>query len=486
MHGLIRSTLGPVFTKLERGATFDFYPPGGRTGIQYFTFYIERTERMVGKKVNTVILGAGESGVGAAILARQLGHDVFVSDKGSIKEKYKKELRNKGIPYEEGQHSEERIFQANTVVKSPGIPDTVPLVIRLREKGIPVISEIEFAYPYTNAYLIGITGSNGKTTTTMLTFHLLKEAGWNVGLAGNVGFSFARSVAEQSFDYYVLELSSFQLDGIDGFRPNIAILLNITPDHLDRYGYDFENYIQSKFRISKNLELGDLFLYNGDDQAVLSHLHLVPEKVERMEIKEERIQHHALQLPDARFDMQNTALRGRHNYLNALFAICALRHLGVADEAIRSGLTSFVPVAHRLEPVAILKGVSYINDSKATNVDAVFYALQAMDKPIVWIVGGKDKGNDYDPLLSLVREKVKAIVCMGVDNRKLMETFSGLAIQLVEAGSAQEAVSAASELAEEGDVVLLSPACASFDLFRNYEDRGDQFREAVLKMKNDQ
>ena len=433
--------------------------------------------------MKTIILGAGESGVGAAILAQKVGDEVFVSDSGKIKIQYKEALINRGLPYEEGQHDEERILQADQVVKSPGIPDTIPLIRRLVGKGIPVISEIEFAAAYTSAFLIGITGSNGKTTTTKLIHHLLWQAGWNAGLAGNVGFSFAREIAEGQFDYYVLELSSFQLDGIRNFRPNIAVLLNITPDHLDRYDNQLENYTQSKFRIVKNLKRGDLFLYNEDDEQIALHLDNLPDEVAKAAIRKEMIENHFVHVSGLKFDMQKTALRGRHNYMNAAFAITVLLHLGINAALIRRGLESFVPVAHRLEPVAEISGVSYINDSKATNVDAVFYALQAMEKPIVWIVGGKDKGNDYKSLFSLVQQKVKAVVCLGADNRKLKTLFAGMVPKFVETNSAQKAVGAARQLAETGDVVLLSPACASFDLFRNYEDRGDQFKEAVNNLK---
>lgn len=435
------------------------------------------------KKTRTVILGAGESGIGAAILARKLGHDVFVSDKGAIKEKYKEELEIKGIPYEEGQHDEQRIGQADQVVISPGIPDDVPLVKTLRAQGIPVISEIEFAFPHTNAFLIGITGSNGKTTTTTLIHHLMVTAGLKAGLAGNVGYSFARSVAERDYDYYVLELSSFQLDGIRDFRSNVAMLLNITPDHLDRYDYKLENYIRSKFRIAMNLRPGDRFFYNGDDDNIASMLDRTPEHVEKVALSAGQINGAILTVEKERFDLRETALRGPHNYFNALFAIHTLWYLGVEKGAIEKGLRSFVPVPHRLEPVGKVNGALYINDSKATNVDAVYYALQAMEEPVVWIVGGQDKGNDYEPLLPLVRQKVKAIVCLGADNRKLREVFEPVTPTLVETHGAEEAVKTAAGLARAGDVVLLSPACASFDLFRNYEDRGDRFRAAVRKMQ---
>lgn len=436
--------------------------------------------------MNLVVLGAAESGVGAAILAQKLGMEVFVSDKGAIKDHYKQALEQRGIPYEEGQHTWERISQADEVVKSPGIPDKVQLIKDLLQKGIPVISEIEFAARYTPSKIIAITGSNGKTTTTTLTHHLLKSAGVNTLMAGNVGISFAACVAaEVQPDWYVIEVSSFQLDGIREFRPHIGMLLNITPDHLDRYEYQLENYVRSKFRINMNQQAEDLFLYNGNcpnTAAFLANYHV---KGKSVVIVEEHIEGYQLQAGANRYDLTPTALRGRHNAMNALFAIHAAQALGLSAQAIQEGLESFVTVPHRLERVAEFAGVEYINDSKATNVDSVFYALQAMEKPVVWIVGGQDKGNDYDPLMPFVKEKVKAVVCLGIDNVKLFQTFSDTVGRIVETRSMDEAISAAADFATAGDVVLLSPACASFDLFRNYEDRGDQFRAGVLKYRDE-
>ncbi|NUO01727.1 MAG: UDP-N-acetylmuramoyl-L-alanine--D-glutamate ligase [Saprospiraceae bacterium] len=430
-----------------------------------------------------VVLGAAESGVGAAILATAKGFEVFVSDKGEIKESYKSLLAKYGIPYEESQHTQERIFQAAEVIKSPGIPDTAPLVKALEERGIPVISEIEFAGRYTTAKIIGITGSNGKTTTTLLTHHLLKTAGLNAGLAGNVGFGFAAHVAtEPAVDYYVLELSSFQLDGIRKFRPNIAMLLNITPDHLERYDYKLENYAASKFRIAMNQRAEDLFLFNGSDPNI--RIFGAGKKVESKTISltTDQVRGAKIEVEGSVFDLSKTQLRGPHNAMNALFAVQTAKALGISDAAINAGLETFKPAPHRLEKVAELNGVEYINDSKATNVDSVFYALQAMDRPVIWIVGGQDKGNDYGPLMPWVREKVKAIVCMGLDNSKIVHAFAPVIAEIRETRSAAEAVQTAKQLAEPGDAVLLSPACASFDLFRNYEDRGDQFRAAVLDL----
>ncbi|MCI5080055.1 MAG: UDP-N-acetylmuramoyl-L-alanine--D-glutamate ligase [Saprospiraceae bacterium] len=428
-----------------------------------------------------VVLGAGESGVGAAILAQQKGFDVFVSDKGKIKAAFKAELENKGIPYEEGLHTEDRIFDAKEVIKSPGIPDKVPLIQALRGKGIPVISEIEFAARYTNAQLIGITGSNGKTTTSLLTYHLLKTAGLEVDIAGNVGYSFARKVALGPMKRYVLELSSFQLDGIRQFRSDISLLLNITPDHLDRYEYKMENYIASKFRIVMNQTASDVFVYFEDDPNITGKMASMTILPKGRAISLSQIQEDVITLGVHTFDLSNTRLRGKHNALNALFAVQVAKELGLSDEDIRKGLSTFVNVAHRLEVVTEKEGIEYINDSKATNVDAAYYALEAMKRPIVWIAGGTDKGNDYSPLMSLVKDRVKAIVMMGKDNSKLIEVFKD-SKPWQEAGSAQEAVQKAQAFAKSGDVILLSPACASFDLFNNYEDRGEQFKQAVFQL----
>lgn len=433
---------------------------------------------------NTIILGGGESGVGAALLAKKLGFEIFVSDKGSILDKYKKELIENAIPYEEGNHDFEKILQADEIIKSPGIPDKVPIIKAALEKGIPVISEIEFAARYAgDAVVIGITGSNGKTTTTKLTYHLLQTAGFDVAIGGNVGYSFARLLTEAPKKYYVLEISSFQLDNIITFRPNISIILNITPDHLDRYDYKLENYTNAKFKVIENQQAEDLFLYNTDNETIVEKLQNIKLTQKSVAISEQMINGDLLQVEKSTFDMSKTPLKGQHNFMNALFAIHAAKTLGVTDDAIQKGLETFVNAPHRMELVATIDGVEYINDSKATNVDSVFYALQAMTKPIVWIVGGQDKGNDYEPLLHFVKEKVKAIVCMGVDNSKIIDVFLEIIDDIIETSSAEEAVETAKELAASGDVVLLSPACASFDLFKNYEDRGNQFKAEVMKLK---
>lgn len=431
------------------------------------------------------ILGAGESGTGAALLAKAKGHEVLVSDLGIIQDHFKRELEAEGIEYEEGKHTWERILTAEEVIKSPGIPDKAPLVKALRENGIPVISEIEFAARYSTTFTIGITGSNGKTTTTRLTWHLLQQAGLKAGLGGNVGYSFARLVLEGNYDYFVLELSSFQLDGVLTFRPDIAMLLNITPDHLDRYDYKMENYVASKFRIAMNQGESDLFIFNADDANMTDYMSRNGIASRRAPIAENAIEGTQIKVGASVFDMLKTPLQGRHNYMNALFAVQTAKELGLSDDAIRAGLKSFVNVPHRMERIAEIDGVPYINDSKATNVDAVFYALDAMTTPVVWIVGGQDKGNDYEPLRQLVRQKVRAIVCLGIDNAKIVEFFGSDIADITETNSAETAAYAAMKLAQPGDTVLLSPACASFDLFRNYEDRGDQFREAVLKIQSE-
>ncbi len=432
------------------------------------------------------ILGAGESGVGAALLAQKLGHEVFVSDGGTLKDNFRKELLDKGIPYEESKHTWTSIFDADVIIKSPGIPDELPPILKLRQSGKEVISEIEFAGRHTAATIIGITGSNGKTTTTRLTYHLFKTAGLNVALGGNVGTSFARNITEKKYDYHVLELSSFQLDGIVHFRPHVAILLNITPDHLDRYEYKMENYVRSKFRIAMNQQQEDVLILNADDPEIQNHL-----KDKRLAPQMIGVSNHfegnrPLKVGGSTFDMTGCVLKGQHNFFNAACAIHAAKTVGIGDEAIQRGLNTFVNTPHRLEMVATVKGVEYINDSKATNVDSVFYALQAMEKPVIWIAGGTDKGNDYGPIENLVRQKVKALICLGVDNSKLQSVFSPMLKNIEEVKSAKEAVERASIYAESGDVVLLSPACASFDLFKNYEDRGEQFKEAVFEMMNEE
>ncbi len=438
------------------------------------------------QKLNIAILGAGESGVGAAILALQKGHEVFVSDKGQIKEQYKTELNQWGISFEEGTHDHERILAADLIIKSPGIPDKAPLLQEIFQKGLPVISEIEFAARYTRHFTIGITGSNGKTTTTNLIYHLLAKAGLDVVMGGNVGKSFARIVAERDYPYYVLELSSFQLEGIQEYRPDISMILNITPDHLDRYNYQLEKYAAAKFNIVRAQQNGDTFLYNADDPNVGGQLQKYPTQANPVAISSSMTEGTRLKVGGFTFEMSTTPLMGQHNYMNALFGIQTALQLGLATAVIQEGLNTFVNAPHRLEKVATVNGVEYINDSKATNVDSVYYALQAMTKPTVWILGGQDKGNDYGPLLDFVKAKVKAIVCMGLDNSKIVQSFSGVIDTIVETGSAEEAVQQAAQLASAGDTVLLSPACASFDLFKNYEDRGEQFKAAVFGVMSDE
>jgi UDP-N-acetylmuramoylalanine--D-glutamate ligase len=440
-----------------------------------------------------VILGGGESGTGSAILAASKGYDVFLSDAGTIKDIYKKELLEKKVIFEEGKHTIEKIMSADTVIKSPGIPDKNPLVIKLKEKGIPVISEIEFASKYTNAKIIGITGTNGKTTTTSLVFHILKKAGLNVGLGGNIGKSFARQVAEDNRDYYVLELSSFQLDGMFKTRIHIAILCNITPDHLDRYDYNLDNYIESKFRITQNQTKEDYFIYCSDDDitnaslskikgnAKLIPISLKNEVSEGAYLKEKTIHFNITQNPFT-MSIDDLALQGKHNAYNSMAAGISARVLEIRKEIIRESLSDFENIEHRLEFVAKINGIDFINDSKATNVNSTWYALESMQTPTVWIVGGQDKGNDYDMLLDLVKEKVKAIVCLGLDNSKIIKAFSNAIPNIVEAQTADAAVQAAYRIAKKGETVLLSPACASFDLFENYEDRGRQFKHAVRRL----
>ena len=436
-----------------------------------------------------VILGAGESGVGAAILALKEGWEVFVSDFGEIKEEYKNELQQRGISFEEEGHSLEQILKADVVVKSPGIPDKAPVMKAILEKGIRVISEIEFGGYYNTAKTICITGSNGKTTTTMLTHHILKKAGVKVGLAGNVGKSFARQVAESEVEWYVLELSSFQLDDMSDFKADIAILTNITPDHLDRYDYIMQNYVNSKFRILQNQTNEDWFIYNYDDPIIMEELtrreisaRTAPFSLKKtMEVggfaNEQQI---TININDQfTMSIHDLALKGKHNTQNSLASGIASRILEIRKEVVRESLEDFVNVEHRLEFVAKVNGIEFINDSKATNVNSTWFALESMDKPTVWIVGGVDKGNDYAELMDLVRDKVKAIICLGVDNKKLLETFSGVIPTIVEARSAMEAVAYGYRLAKKDETVLLSPACASFDLFENYEDRGNQFKSAV-------
>ena len=440
------------------------------------------------------ILGGGESGVGTAILAKQKGWEVFLSDRGNLKPEYRKQLDDEGIAYEEGKHTEDKILGADCIMKSPGIPDKAPIVVKARERGIAVISEIEFAAQYTDKPIIAITGSNGKTTTTMLTYHLLKEAGLSVGLRGNIGYSFAELVAHSNPDYYVLEISSFQFDGIATyFAPHIAMLLNITPDHLDRYNYQFENYIASKFRIAMNQTANDYLIYDADDEVIADWLrhHKVAAKLLPFTVKKEVAEgaylkdnkiYMKIDEKTTEIEVDEISLKGIHNVKNTMAATIAARLLAVRDQSLRQSLKGFKGADHRLEEVKVVDGVTYVNDSKATNVNSVFFALDTIKTPIVWIVGGQDKGNDYQSLMPYVQEKVKAIVCLGVDNTPLLRSFASVMPNLVETRSMEEAVRLAKHFAASGDTVLLSPACASFDLFDNYEHRGNMFKEAVAKL----
>ncbi len=437
-----------------------------------------------------VILGAAESGVGAAVLAKAKGFDVFVSDQGSIKKEYKQELEKRKIAFEENMHTAAIILEAKEVIKSPGIPDNAPLILKIKEKGIPIISEIEFAARFTNAKLIGVTGTNGKTTTTLLTYHILKKAGLNVGLGGNIGKSFALLVAEKDHDHYVLELSSFQLDGMFRTRINIAVMTNITPDHLDRYSKGMEGYIDSKFRITQNQTAEDAFIYCADDAVTEPEVqkrkfisNLYPFSIKKKPPKGAWHENDQLiiQINQTPFTMflEELALQGKHNLYNSMAAGIAGRLSDVRKSIIRESLADFQNIEHRLEFVARVHGIDWINDSKATNVNSTWYALESMNRPVVWIVGGVDKGNDYTTLANLVKEKVKAIICLGKDNKKIKKAFGSLVENFYETASATEAVKRAYALATQGDVVLLSPCCASFDLFENYEDRGQQFKKAV-------
>ena len=440
-----------------------------------------------------VILGGGESGVGTAILGKKKGYEVFVSDFGKIKGNYKEILIINGIAWEEEKHTEDLILNADVVMKSPGIPDKSPIVKKLLEKGIPVISEIEFAAPFTDATIIGITGSNGKTTTTMLTHHLLKSAGLNVGLGGNIGKSFAWQIADNKYDSYVLELSSFQLDGIVDFKPHIAIITNISPDHLDRYDYKYENYIDSKFRITMNQTEDDYLIYDSDDEAInewfkthTTKAKLIPFSLTKIFSEGAYIKNNKMEIKinqeEFTMDTEHIALEGKHNMKNAMAATSVAKLMQIRKATIRESLSNFQGVEHRLEKVLKIQNVQYINDSKATNVNATFFALDSMNTPTVWIVGGVDKGNDYNELMSLVREKVKAIICLGVDNKKIIDVFGNVVDMMIEVSNMDDAVRMAQRLSEKGDTVLLSPACASFDLFENYEDRGNQFKQAVKNL----
>jgi len=445
------------------------------------------------KNSRIVILGGGESGVGSAILAKQKGFDVFLSDFGVIKDNYKTILIDNTIDFEEQKHTKEKILNATEIIKSPGIPETVEIVKLALKNSIPVISEIEFAGRYTNAKTICITGSNGKTTTTSLIYFMLQNAGLNVGIAGNVGKSFALQVAQEKFDFYVIELSSFQLDGIFDFKPDIAILLNITPDHLDRYEYSLTKYAESKFRITKNLTPDEYFIFCADDEITLKSLEKIVCKAQQLPFSlKDKISCGAYddgvnQYFNATGNMfivpvDELSLKGKHNRYNSLAAGITGDVLNIKKEVIRESLRGFNAVEHRLETVATVKGITFINDSKATNINSCWYALESMPKNVIWIVGGIDKGNDYSQLMSLVKEKVKAIVCLGVENSKIIAAFKDAVLVIKETISAEEAVKVSYELGVKDDVVLLSPACASFDLFNNYEDRGEKFKNAVMNL----
>ena len=442
-------------------------------------------------KKRVVILGAGESGVGAALLAKEKGFDVFVSDGGSIADSHIKELNDHQISFEQGGHDEELILNADEVVKSPGIPEKALIIQKIREKNISIISEIEFAYRYIGkSKIVAITGSNGKTTTTALTYHICKHAGQDCALVGNIGFSFARQVAQDPKSIYVAEISSFQLDDIVNFRPQVAVITNITEDHLDRYDYKIENYISSKFKITANQQEGDVFIYNLDDKTTNEYLNHYPIKSTKAPITMSKEIPQGAYLTNAKMylkwkneemqmSVEDFAIKGKHNQYNSMAASMAATALDIRKEKIREALQTFESLQHRMEKVATIKGVEFINDSKATNVNSTWYALESMNKPVIMILGGVDKGNDYNLLKELVSEKVKAIICMGTDNAKIHEAFGEIVPLIVDTESAKEAVQSAFHYANKGEVVLLSPACASFDLFKNYEDRGNQFKEAV-------
>lgn len=437
-----------------------------------------------------IILGGGESGVGAAVLGKEKGWDVFLSDKSLLKQKYKDELNGINVRWEEGKHSEDEVLSADCIIKSPGIPDKVELIQKAKAKGIEIISEIEFAYRYTQGKIIAITGSNGKTTTTSLIYHILKNAGLNVGVGGNIGYSFARMVAKEDKEYYVLEISSFQLDGIKTFKPNIALLLNITPDHLDRYEYKFENYIASKFRITENQTEEDYFIYDADDPVTKEEVQkrkinaqLIPFTLEK-EVKQGAfcLNNEITSIINNKtftMSVKELTIKGKHNVKNAMAATIAAQLINTRRNAIRENLASFKGVEHRLEFVKEINDVRYINDSKATNINSVYFALESMPDNVILILGGQDKGNDYNILLPYVKQKVKAIVCLGLDNEKIKQTFQSIVPRIIETQSMVDAVANSKNLAEPGDTVLLSPACASFDLFTSYEDRGKQFVECV-------
>jgi UDP-N-acetylmuramoylalanine--D-glutamate ligase len=441
-----------------------------------------------------VILGGGESGTGAAILAKKVGYDVFVSDESSLKENYRTALQNAGIAFEEGSQTMEKILNADEIMKSPGIPEKNEIVKKARAKGIPVISEIELAYRFKgNSRIIAITGSNGKTTTTALTYHICKHAGLDCALVGNIGYSFARQVAEDPRPLYVAEISSFQLDDIKTFRPDVAVLTNITEDHLDRYDYKFENYIRSKFRIAENQQEDDYFIYCADDDVTMKYINGFNIRAKQLPISMKKQLQNGAFIKDGdmyvrtgqdfvSMSVYDFALKGKHNQYNTMAACVATSTLEIRKEKIREAVMNFQALEHRMEHVATVRGVEFINDSKATNINSTWYALESMTKPTILVLGGVDKGNDYSLIEDLVREKVKAIICLGKDNRKIHEAFGSIISPIVNTASALEAVHAAFHFAAKGDVVLLSPACASFDLFKNYEDRGQQFKKAVKEL----
>lgn len=440
-----------------------------------------------------VILGGGESGVGAAILGKKVGYDVFLSDRNSIKEKYKNILTEKQIPFEENQHTVEIILNADWIIKSPGIPKKSNIIQKINERKIRISSEIEFASQFTKATLIAITGSNGKTTTTSLTYHIFKNAGYHVGLAGNIGKSFAWQVAEENFDYYILEISSFQLDDIQSFKPHIAMVLNISPDHLDRYDYTYQKYVDAKFMITSNQDKYDFFIYNEDDLMTKNWFEnndthanklsfSLDNKIENGAYSDNEYINFHINSDTFKMKINELALTGKHNMANSMAAGIAGKLSKIKNEFIKQSLMDFEAVEHRLEFVLKINGINFINDSKATNVNSVYYALESMKTPIIWIVGGTDKGNDYNELLPFVQRKVKAIVCLGIDNTKIISSFQDIVSNIVETQSMKDAVKAAYSLGSKGDSVLLSPACASFDLFKNYEDRGNQFKEEVRKL----
>lgn len=444
-------------------------------------------------KQRLVILGAGESGLGTAVLGVKQGYDVFVSDGGKIKDNYKTQLKEWKIEYEEAKHSDEKILNADVVMKSPGIPEKAEMVKKIRKQGIKIVSEIEFGSWFTNAQIVGITGANGKTTTTALTYHIMKSGGMNVGLGGNIGKSFAYQVATENFDYYVLEISSFQLDDIEKFRPNVAVLTNITPDHLDRYNYELENYVTSKFNITKNQNEKDFFIYCADDEITMNNLDKYPTKAQKIPFAYDKefaeggfvqneniiINHNQNQFT---MSIQELGLSGRHNVYNSLAAGIVANVYGLRKEQIRESLSDMKSLEHRMESVAKVRNIEFINDSKATNVNSTWYALESMNKPIIWIAGGIDKGNDYAVLDPLVKKKVRGMICLGLDNTKLHSAFGKMVDIMVNVTNMGDAVRMAYQLGNPGDCVLLSPSCASFDLFENYEDRGKKFKEEVIKL----